>query len=586
MRTHALAGLLALAVATGAAAGGGPANVLVLYNADAPDAVTVAEYYAAERSLPDGHLCGLSGIDPGDRTIAFADYWTLVHDPLAQCLAALPQPEEIDYVVVVRGLPYRVDLPNDGYHTSLTAMIQVHETTDGGGTMLAGEPQLVTQHAQASIDNPEFIGGWCQTGDLTLENPYSGWYQTACSIVRTYAHPPSFRRQDAGSASGYDFGGNLFIVTRLDGFDYQDATDLVDRAVASDGSFPTADILCMEGADDARGARDPECEFATRYLDLAGLPGDWVTPHDSSLQGHTVAAYFTGAANIKNAIYGNTYVPGAITGNVTSYGAAPKNFFCDKSGKTCPESESQTSIARFVRAGATGTHGTVAEPLNNVFPSAGTLLYYTFGYNLGESYFFNQQFLYWVNLYIGDPLATPYAERPLVVVDAEAPEGGDLGVTASHPDGVAEIRLYVAGERVATAKGDTLSWPVEGLEGEVLDVLAVAVAENVPVPRAGWPEDPQLPRPDVQGWEALDVEIGPPDPGDDDTGDDDGGDDDGGDDDGGDDDGADDDAGDDDDAGGTGCQCEDEQPAAAAPVPLALIPITGIGWFCRRKFFS
>ncbi len=578
MRVHALTAVVTLLLATGASAGGGPANVMVLYNADDPAALDVADYYQYLRAIPRDQRCALSGIDPTARTIAFEDYWTLIHDPLAACLAALPQPEEIDYLVVIRGLPYRVDLPDDGYHTSLSAMLQVHEAAStGDGALLAGEPQLVTQYAQASIDNPVWIGGWCQGGDLTIDNDYSYWYQSSCGIVRTYAHPPSFRRQDAGEASGYDFAGNLFVVTRLDGFDHQDAMDLVERAVWSDGTFPPEEILCMEGADAARGARDPECEFATRHLDLAGLPGAWLTPHDSALAGHTVAAYFTGAANIKDAIDGNTFVPGAITGNVTSYGAAPQNFFCDSSGKVCPESESQTSVARFVRAGATGAHGTVAEPLNNVFPNAGTLLYYTFGYNLGESYFFNQQFVYWVNLYLGDPLATPYATRPLVQVeDALVPEGGDLTISAGHPDGVAEVRLYVDGVRVASAEGDTLAWPVEGSEGDVLDVLAVAVAENAPVDRPGWPETPQLPQPDVQGWTQRDVEILAPDPGDDDSG---------GDDDAADDDAAgDDDASGDDDAGdGAGCECEPGGPDAADPVPLALLLVCGSGWLRLRR---
>ena len=81
-------------------------------------------------------------------------------------------------------------------------------------------------------------------------------------------------------------------------------------------------------------------------------------------------------------------------------------------GKTCPASEAQTAIARYVRAGATGVHGAVNEPLNNVFPNAGALLLYTFGYSLGESWFYAQRFLYWQNLHLGDPLATPYGTRP------------------------------------------------------------------------------------------------------------------------------------------------------------------------------
>jgi len=526
-------------------AGGGPANVMVIYNGDEPAAVGVAEHYAAQRSIPAGQLCGLSGIEPTTRDLAFADYVTQILEPVVACLGDLPQPEEIDYLVTVRGLPYRIVLEDDGFYTSLSAMLQVMEAAStGDGTLLAGTPQAYSDYYQASFDNPAYVGGWCQGEDLVIENPYSGWYESACGIARETSHPHSFRNTDGGISDGYDFEGNLFIVTRLDGFDFDDATDLVDRAVAGDGTFPTADILCMEGADSARAARDPECEFVTRQLEAAGLPGLWHSPFDYELAGMNVAAYFTGTSDLRSAIAGNSYVPGAITCNLTSTGAAPSNFFCNEAGDVCPESESQTSIARFVRAGATGTHGTVAEPLNNTFPNAGALLHYTFGYNLGESYFFNQRYIYWQNLVLGDPLATPYGERPVVSFDTagEVPQGSDLAVTASHTDGVAEIRLYRDGALVHAEDGDELAFNVEYEVGEAADLLAVAIADNAEVDRPGWTLEVHEPRPDVQGWSTLEMIVVEPLPADDDdddaTADDD-----------------DDDSGDDDD---TDCSCRHE----------------------------
>lgn len=501
--------LMWLALVGVADAGGGPANVLVLHNADDPDAVDVAVYYEAARSLPPGHLCGVSGIDPLATAISFADFDTLVRGPLDACLAALPQPEEIDYLVIVRGLPYRVDIP-DGYSTSLEAMLQVgHTTRQADGAELAGQAQEYSgSYFAASVKNPAWIPGSPRTGDYTVTNPYSGWYVSAPGITRNEDQPWSFRREEDWVASGWDFSGELFIVGRLDAFDYQDAFDLVDRSVASDGTFPTAPITCMKGADDARGARDPECEYVVRMLQGAGFEAEWIPAFDGALSGKTVGSFFTGAADVRGAIDGNTYVPGALFGNVTSYGAAPSNFFCNDDGSVCPASESQTSIARFVRAGATGAHGTVNEPLNNVFPNAGALLLYTFGYNAGESWFMSQQFLYWQNIYLGDPLATPYAERPIVTVEAtDVPTNEPLVITATHPDGIDEIRLYVDGVRVATAEADRLEHVIGGEVDEVHEILAVAVAENAPVTRTGWPVEDQNPRPDVQGWSTAVVTV-------------------------------------------------------------------------------
>lgn len=503
----------ALSLASSAArAGGSPINVMVVYSADDSEAKKVADHYASARSLPPGHLCGLAGFTPAETTIDVARFLTGIQAPLDACLADLPEPDRIDMLVLVRGLPYSVTLPF--YAASLQAVIQVGHTKDANGMEVAGQPQSMM--SQATIPNPAFPqNAYFNTSDSPIMNQYSGWYALGDTIVHRAMQPAGFHRAAVSNVSGFTFKGNVFIVQSLDGFDYKDATDLVDRAVASDGTMPSAEILCMRGEDDARAARDPECELVTRMLAGAGLPGKFVDPFDGALQGHNVAAYFTGSADtVKNAIAGNTFVPGAITDNLTSYGAGVSNFFCSPDGMTCPASESQTSIARFVRAGATGTHGTVNEPLNNVFPNAGAMLLYTFGYSMGESYFYNQRFLYWQNIILGDPLATPYAVRPKVTFSSTSsqPINVPLTIKATHPDGVAAVEVFLAGKSVGMANGDTIDvmLPPLGKPGDALDLMAVATANNAPVMRPGWPVPNQKPRPDVQGWASATVTLGPP----------------------------------------------------------------------------
>ena len=160
-----------------------------------------------------------------------------------------------------------------------------------------------------------------------------------------------------------------------------------------------------------------------------------------------------------------------------------------------------------MRAGATGAHGTAVEPFNNVFPNAGAFLHYTFGYSMGESYFFNQRFLYWENVHLGDPLATPYAVRPVVTIDATTEA---VTVHAEHADGIANVALFSAGVRIGEADGADLEVPMAGSEGDMLDLLAVAIAKNAPTTRAGWPQEAQSPQPDVQGWLAATVTLAPP----------------------------------------------------------------------------
>lgn len=497
-----------LLAASPAQAGGGPMNVLVLFSADDEQATAVAQHYQQVRSLPKGHLCGLPGLSPELTSIDVATYQSKIQAPLDACLAALPHPDAIDSLVLVRGLPYLVELPV--FTASLQAVLQVHHTTPvAGGDELAGQGQ--PKGNQASVPNPLYPKGFGVPSDYMIVNPSGAWYSASSTILRAAQQPPSFHRAKVPDAGGYHFQNNLFIVSALDGFDYGDAMALVDRGAASDGTFPFGELLCMRGEDEARQARDPECELVTRMLSEAGLNGKMVDPFDASLAGHSVAAYFTGSSeSVRGAIAGNVFVPGAIADNLTSFGAAVPNFFCNEDGTICPENEVQTSVARFVRAGATGAHGTVNEPLNNVFPNAGVYLHYTFGYSLGESWLFNQRFLYWQNIYLGDPLATPYATRPKVAIEGGVEThlaGRALVIHASHDAGIASLELYLEGAKVASEPGDTLTYDPGAKVGDTLDILAVAVARNSPATRNGWPKKYHKPQPDVQGWVSAKVAV-------------------------------------------------------------------------------
>jgi uncharacterized protein (TIGR03790 family) len=484
-------------------AGGGPANVMVLYNGEDPEAESVAEHYESVRQLLPGRLCPLWNIDPTSASLDASEYEFQILEPFEACLEALPDPDEIDYVVLVRGLPYRVDLPS--YSASLQATLQLMRSETIEGVQLAGQGQ---NGSSPFVENPHQIEPDLRGDDYTVTNEYSGYYTTATGIVHGNELPSSFRRTGAVRIlNGQIFDDNLLIVTRLDGFDYQDAHDLIDRAVAADGSFPTAEILCMAASDSARGARDPECEYAVRHLKLAGMNAVWVESFDATLSNHEIAAYFTGSADLRDAIDGQTYVPGAIAGNLTSYGAVPENWTCTADGLTCPESESQTAIARFVRAGATGVHGTVAEPYNAFFPQAGTLLLYTHGYNLGESWFFNQWVLYWQNVYIGDPLTSPWAERPVPAVPDTVVEGEQLVIGGVHAHGIASVRVYLDGSLIAQEDAETLALDLGLAPGDTVELFVVVVAENVAIERKGWDQPDQFPRPDVQGWAWQTVTI-------------------------------------------------------------------------------
>src|SRR5262245_24911740 len=187
----------AMILLAGAAyAGLGPAGVLVVYNADVPDAVDVAHAYEAARALPPGRLCGLSGLDPLMTEIPWEQFADDVLDPLDACLGALPDPDEIDALVTVRGLPYAVTL--DGYVVGLEALLQVGHGIGLTGDELAGAAQKYDPGGfyVASVRNPEFVGiaQACAAADLTVSNPSGGWYVGTCALQDEHKLPGSFRR--------------------------------------------------------------------------------------------------------------------------------------------------------------------------------------------------------------------------------------------------------------------------------------------------------------------------------------------------------------------------------------------------------
>jgi uncharacterized protein (TIGR03790 family) len=191
----------------------------------------------------------------------------------------------------------------------------------------------------------------------------------------------------------------------------EDAIAVIDRGVASDGTFPTGDGWLVRTTDVARSVRwqdfiatvdawsHPE-GLALTYVDNSGGAGlDYIENTTD------VLFYFTGLASVP-AIETNTYLPGAIADHLTSYGGQ------------VPTS-GQMSIARWLEVGATGSFGTVVEPCNYPmkFPVTSRVLpHYFRGETLIEAYWKSVQ---WPGegLFVGEPLARPWGSRVTLEAD-------------------------------------------------------------------------------------------------------------------------------------------------------------------------
>jgi len=401
----------------------GPDSVAVLANASVPGSVMLAQEYAEARDVPDRQVCALPM--PATEDISLADFEAMVRGPLEDCLTDAGVIDRIEAVVITRGVPLRVSMDVGGAsrRVSLAAALGLWRTTSMDGTPALGQ-------------DPGRMADCGGTPCLA-----AAWR----SGYRGGAFEAGYERTSAGVIH------RPVLVTMLHGRSDADAARLIASSIASEGQgMGAGELVLMDGADPARGALDMEYDAVIGGLTALGATARRV-PFASDQTGLTLAAFFTGTASMGTTIEGNTFVPGAIVDNLTSFGALPDNF--RETG------ESQVSIARWVARGVTGVHGTTDEPLNNCFPSRNLLVDYVAGATLAEAYFGRMPYVYWHNLVLGDPMAAPYADRPEVALSVDGaaitgpthgapiPLGTSLEVAIEAPAdrAVSRVAVYVDG---------------------------------------------------------------------------------------------------------------------------------------------
>ena len=174
----------------------------------------------------------------------------------------------------------------------------------------------------------------------------------------------------------------------------EDARRLVDRGVASDGSVPRGTAYLLSTSDKARNIRSPgyariEAAFGAR-LHVEVLARDEVVDRQD------VLFYFTGKVRVAG-LETLGFVPGAVADHVTSTG-----------GKLTDST--QMSALTWLRAGATGSYGTVVEPcaMTPKFPDPAVLMaHYLAGERLIEAYWKSVR-MPGQGVFIGEPLAAPF----------------------------------------------------------------------------------------------------------------------------------------------------------------------------------
>lgn len=175
----------------------------------------------------------------------------------------------------------------------------------------------------------------------------------------------------------------------------EQAKAVVDRGKASGFAVPRASAYYLRTTEASRNSRagffPPDGVVSQRKLTIKNIKAN-------SLEGaQDVMVYQTGMSKVDK-LDTLRFLPGALADHLTSFGG-------DLRGN------GQMSIQRWLEAGATASYGTVTEPCNywQKFPNPTVLLrHYLSGVTALEAYW---RSVAWPaqGLFIGDPLAAPYA---------------------------------------------------------------------------------------------------------------------------------------------------------------------------------
>ena len=339
-----------------ALAGGGPLNVLVVVNGSSRDSRALGAYYLEKHGVPQSQLCTIK-VDPRATSLSLAEFERDVRLPILAHLANNRLAEQIHFLVLCLDVPSRVE--NDNGITSVLFY--------GYKPATPGAPQC---HVASNSVNQYY-------GAETAYNSTAGWNRTNAPIP--------------------------FLLTAAD---LETAKQVVDRGAASVAAFP-AGAFCLYGGGPDRNIRHRAYPVVARHFALTGQAAQLdVDPAGNPLPGRPVLGYMAGLAYLPTNLAGAAFAPGAICEHLTS---------C--AGQIPDPCLGQSSVWDWMRLGATASYGTVAEPcaFEVKFPDPMIAFWYARGFTAGEALAMSVRHPY-QGLWVGDPLAAPFAAPPSVRV--------------------------------------------------------------------------------------------------------------------------------------------------------------------------
>ena len=365
------------------------AEVLLISNGNSAISTAIAKDYAARRGVTKTVVvhCADSAVSTANETISLADYNKQIAGPVG---AYLKQHPEINFIVLTKGVPIRIDGGATGSRDENTTG-NLHPSVDS--YLAAMDYSGIAGAKKISIHGSGADG--------------SGWLNRYWKANEPFSHAK--------------FGG--YLVTRLDGLTEADAKALVTRALAAGlsksasgkilfdvqpdftiGDVPSQPVDVTGNIPDESpyGTWNADMVKASGILKTRGIPYELDTA-EAFVGGRSgLLGYFSWGSNdpkFTEAAYGSlTFAPGAISDTAVSTSA--RTFL--------PTTGGQSLITVLIGNGVTGVKGYTDEPLLQAIASPSLVMdRYTSGFTLAESFYAASRFVGWTDVVIGDPLCRP-----------------------------------------------------------------------------------------------------------------------------------------------------------------------------------
>jgi uncharacterized protein (TIGR03790 family) len=347
--------LIAIALTAGAALAQSPYDdVAVLVNARSAVSDSIGTYFQAARGIRSSHIIRLN---VATAEVISGVQFDSLRSQLETALTGTGLADSINYIVTTKGMPLKID-------------------RGGSGTSWTGT---------ASVES-----------ELTLIlGPYKSLIGSGGGFLSPYSKSTEHFSHKA-------FG--IYLVTRLDGYSFNDVKQMIDKSGPGLPSNLVASIVLdkdpfWQGVYAPLNSRMDSAAVAIRSKGrpvILNVDSVYVTGSKN------IGGYVSWGSNdhhaanyAVNAIPGNTWVPGAIAETYVS--TSGRSF-------AAPPVYGQSLIADLIHEGASGVKGYVDEPFVSAMADVSILFSrYLSGYNLAESYYAASSYLSWMDVIVGDP---------------------------------------------------------------------------------------------------------------------------------------------------------------------------------------